>query len=63
MKTLNARLDGESFMLIDEVLYSIVQHHPFDDFGVTLDTYKVMNYAGELREVHSNDEGKTFWEE
>ncbi len=50
-------------MLIDEVLYSIVQHRDFDDFGVTLDTYKVMNYAGELREVHSNDEGKTFWEE
>ena len=63
MKTLNARLDGESFMLIDEVLYSIVQHRDFDDFGVTLDTYKVMNYAGELREVHSNDEGKTFWED
>mgnify|MGYP001212622802 FL=1 len=63
MKTLNARLDGESFMLIDEVLHSIVQHHDFDDFGVTLDTYKVMNYAGELRVVHSDDEGKTFYEE
>jgi len=62
MKTLNAHLDGERFMIIDEVLYSIIKQHSFDDFGKTLDTFTVMNFAGETREVLSNDEGETFCE-
>ena len=51
--------DGE-FMTIDGVLHSIISHHSFDDFGATLDTFKVINYAGMIREIYYFDECETF---
>ena len=50
----------DQFMTIDGVLHSIISHHSFDDFGATLDTYKVINYAGMIREIYSFDECETF---
>ena len=52
--------DNAKFMTIDGVLYSIIYHHSFDDFGATIDTFRVMNYAGEVKEVYSFDECETF---
>ena len=50
----------DQFMTIDGVLHSIISHHSFDDFGATLDTFKVINYAGTIREIYSFDECETF---
>ena len=47
-------------MTIDGVLHSVINHHSFDDFGATLDTFKVINYAGTIREIYSFDECETF---
>ena len=63
MTTINAKLDGEDFIIIDRVLHSILERRGFDDFGVTLDSYKVVNYQGDTKVIHSNDEGRTFYEE
>jgi hypothetical protein len=63
MPTINAKLDGENFITIDGVLHSILERRDFDDFGVTQDSYKVVNYQGDTRVIHSNDEGRTFYEE
>lgn len=63
MTTINAKLDGENFITIDGVLHSILERRDFDDFGATLDSYKVVNYQGDTRVIHSSDEGRTFWEE
>ena len=52
--------DCGKFMTIDGVLHSIISHHSFDDFGATLDTFKVINYAGTIREIYSFDECETF---
>jgi len=61
-KNLKVKLDGE-FMIIDDVLHSIISRHSFDDYAQTLETFEVMNYAGDLREICSRDEGETFYEE
>ena len=50
----------DQFMTIDGVLHSIINHHSFSDFGATLDTFKVINYAGNIREIYSFDECETF---
>ena len=63
MTTINAKLAGEAFIIIDGVLHSILERRGFDDFGVTLDSYKVVNYQGDTKVIHSNDEGRTFYEE
>jgi len=63
MTTINAKLDGENFIIIDGVLHSILERRDFDDFGATLDSFKVVNYQGDTRVIHSSDEGRTFWEE
>ena len=52
--------DNAAFMIIDGVLHSITYHHSFDDYGATIDTFTVMNYAGEEKEVYSFDECETF---
>ncbi len=51
--------DGK-FMTIDGVLHSVINHHSFDDYGGTIDTLTVMNYASDVKEVYSFDEGETF---
>jgi hypothetical protein len=48
------------FMTIDGVLHSVINHHSFDDFGATLDTFRVINFAGLIREIYSFDECETF---
>ncbi len=51
--------DGK-FMTIDGVLQSVIHHHSFDDFGATIDTFRVMNYASDVIEIYSVDECETF---
>ncbi len=51
--------DGK-FMTIDGVLHSVIYHHSFDDFGATIDTFRVMNYASDVKEIYSFDECETF---
>ena len=63
MITINAKLDSHDFITIDGVLHTIVERRSFDDFGVTLDSYKVVNFQGDTKVIHSNDEGRTFYEE
>jgi hypothetical protein len=53
-------LDDGKFMIVNEVLHSVLSHHSFDDFGATSDTFKIMNYAGDIKEIYSFDEGETF---
>jgi hypothetical protein len=61
--TVNATLDtDEKFMTIDGVLYSVIEHRSFDDFGATLESFKVMNYNADIRLLHSDDDALTFWE-
>ena len=52
--------DTAKFITIDGVLHSVIYHHSFDDFGATQDTFRVMNYAGDIKEVYSFDECETF---
>ena len=67
MKTrtkVNAELEtNENFMTIDEVLYSVVEHRTFDDYGVDIESFKVVNFAGRTRVLHSDDDALTFWED
>tara|TARA_B100000029_G_scaffold442247_1_gene460535 strand:+ start:520 stop:720 length:201 start_codon:yes stop_codon:yes gene_type:complete len=61
MKMENAKLDDDGkFLILDDVLWSVIKHHSFDDFGYTLDTFTIMNYAGDVKEIYSFDEGETF---
>jgi len=61
MKEENAKLDDDGkFLILDGILWSVIKHHSFDDFGGTLDTYTIMNYAGDVKEIYSFDEGETF---
>ena len=54
-------LDEDSkFMIIDGILHSVLKHHSFDDFGAIMDTFTVINYAGDIKEVYSFDECETF---
>ena len=60
---INAELDtGENFMTIDGVLFSVVGHRTFDDFKGTLESFKVVNFSGETRVLHSDDDAFSFWE-
>ena len=67
MKTrtkVNAELEtNENFMTIDEVLYSVVEHRTFDDYGVDTESFKVVNFDGRTRVLHSDDDALTFWED
>ena len=64
MKNINATLDtDEKYMTIDGVLHSVIGHRSFDAFGGTLESFKVMNYNGDIRVVHTNDDARTFFED
>jgi hypothetical protein len=52
--------ENAKFMTINGVLHSVIKHHSFDDFGATVDTFTVMNFAGDIKEVYSFDECETF---
>ena len=61
IKTENAQMEDDGkFITLDGVLHSIIKQHSFDDFGVSMDTYTIMNYAGDVKEIYSYDEGETF---
>ena len=53
-------LDDGKFMILDGILWSVLKTHSFDDFGATMDTFTIMNYAGDIKEIYSFDEGETF---
>jgi hypothetical protein len=63
-KKIDAQMEecGE-YITVDGVLHKIIKTHQFDDFGVTLDTFTLMNFAGDVIEVYSYDEGMTFVDE
>ena len=64
MKNINATLDtDEKYMTIDGVLLSVIDHRSFDDFGGTLESFKVMDVMANVRVVYSNDDALTFFED
>ena len=64
MKNINATLDtDENYIIIDGVLHSVIDHRSFDDFGGTLESFKVMDVMANVRVVYSNDDGLTFFED
>ena len=48
-------------MTIDGELYTVEGHRSFDDFGMTLESFKVMNDLGNVRVIHSNDDALSFY--
>ena len=64
MRNINATLHtDEKTMTIDGELYTVEGHRSFDDFGVTLESFKVMGVMADVRVVHSNDDALTFFED
>ena len=64
MKNINATLDtDEKYMTIEGVLHSVIDHRTFDDFGGTLESFKVMDGMANVRVIHSNDDALTFFED
>ena len=64
MKNINATLDpDEKHLTIDGVLHTVLDHRTFDDFGVTLESFKVQDFMANVRVVHSNDDALTFFED
>jgi hypothetical protein len=62
MKNINATLDtDEKFITIDGVLHSVIGHRTFDDFGCTLESFKVVNVLGDTLVVFSDDDALTFF--
>ena len=64
MKNINAVLDtDEKYITIEGVLHSVIDHRTFDDFGGTLESFKVMDVMANVRVVYSNDDALTFFED
>ena len=64
MKNIDATSDtDEKYMTIDGVLHSVIDHRSFDDFGGTLESFKVMDVMANVRVVYSNDDALTFFED
>jgi hypothetical protein len=64
MINIDAKLDtDENYMIIDGVLHSVIDHRSFDDFGGTLESFKVMDVMANVRVVYSNDDALTFFED
>jgi hypothetical protein len=64
MINIDAKLDtDENYIIIDGVLHSVIDHRSFDDFGGTLESFKVMDVMANVRVVYSNDDGLTFFED
>ena len=64
MKNINAVLDtDEKYITIEGVLHSVIDHLSFDDFGGTLESFKVMDVMANVRVIHSNDDALTFFED
>jgi len=64
MKNINATLDtDEKYITIEGVLHSVIDHRTFDDFGGTLESFKVMDVMANVRVVYTNDDALTFFED
>ena len=64
MKNINATLDtDEKYIPMEGVLHSVIDHRSFDDFGGTLESFKVMDVMANVRVVYSNDDALTFFED
>ena len=64
MINIDARLDTDpNYIIIDGVLHSVIDHRSFDDFGGTLESFKVMDVMANVRVVYSNDDALTFFED
>ena len=64
MININATLHtDEKTMTIDGELYTVEGQRSFDDFGVTLESFKGMGVMANVRVVHSNDDALTFFED
>ena len=64
MKNINATLDtDEKYITIEGVLHSVIDHRSFDDFGGTLESFKVMDVMANVRVGYSNDDALTFFED
>ena len=64
MINIDVKLDtDENYIIIDGVLHSVIDHRSFDDFGGTLESFKVMDVMANVRVVYSNDDGLTFFED
>jgi hypothetical protein len=64
MININATLDtDEKHMTIDGALHSVIGHRTFDDYGVTLESFKVVDVMANVRVIHSNDDALTFFED
>ena len=64
MKNIDATLDtDEKYITIEGVLHSVIDHRSFDDFGGTLESFKVMDVMANVRVVYSNDDALTFFED
>lgn len=64
MINIDAKLDAdEKYITIDGVLHSVIDHRSFDDFGGTLESFKVMDVMANVRVVYTNDDGLTFFED
>ena len=64
MININATLDtDEKYITIEGVLHSVIDHRSFDDFGGTLESFKVMDVMANVRVVYSNDDALTFFED
>ena len=64
MKNINATLDtDEKYITIEGVLHSVIDHRSFDDFGGTLESFKVMDVMANVRVIYSNDDALTFFED
>ena len=62
MININATLDtDEKHMTVEGVLHSVIGHRTFDDFGVTLESFKVIDVMGNVRVLHSNDDALSFF--
>ena len=64
MINIDAKLDTDpNYIIIDGVLHSVIDHRSFDDFGGTLESFKVMDVMANVRVVYSNDDALTFFED
>ena len=64
MINIDAKLDTDpNYIIIDGVLHSVIDHRSFDDFGGTLESFKVMDVMANVRVIYSNDDALTFFED
>ena len=48
------------FITLNGILWAITKTYHYDDYGVSMDTFTIMNFDGEQKDIYSYDEGETF---